>query len=181
MTPAPNVGTHELPATCVCWPIGPQAGPVTPLPYGPLVAWLKQHGPFEKLVVAQVVKKFCFLWDLRFYWSVHKSPPLVPALSHINPIHPNTVIFKHSYRYWPSIYSWVFQVLFLQVPLKWVFIYSVSHANYASLCCCLLLRMCEEFGYIKCKESVVSSTTVSFLRIIRITTCVYRNLIYAAF
>jgi len=40
-----------------------------------------EQSPFEKLTVAQLVKKSPLLWDPKFHYRVHKSQPLISVLS----------------------------------------------------------------------------------------------------
>jgi len=36
----------------------------------------------------------CLLWNQNFHYHVHKSPPLVPILIHINPVHTSQFYFS---------------------------------------------------------------------------------------
>jgi hypothetical protein len=42
---------------------------------------------FEKLIVTQLIKKPCFLYGTRHH-RAHKSPPVDPILSQLNPVRP---------------------------------------------------------------------------------------------
>jgi len=64
----------------------------------------------ERLIVAQLVKKFLtFLCKPKFHYRVHKSPPLVPILSQINPVY-------NCSPYFPKIQSNLSSHLCLDLP-----------------------------------------------------------------
>jgi hypothetical protein len=54
--------------------------------------------PFEKLIVADVVKKFFALfWNTKVHYCFHRKPPLDPNLSKFNPVYIPTPYFLNIY------------------------------------------------------------------------------------
>jgi hypothetical protein len=44
----------------------------------------------------------CILWNMKVHCCVHSSLPLVPVLSHINPVHTLLILSSHLYLHLPS-------------------------------------------------------------------------------
>lgn len=71
----------------------------------------------EKSIFRQLVKIFPCLWKLMVHCCVHKSPPPLPVLSQVDPLH-SLPFYWRSFHYSPSIYAFILQVLtFFHVSL----------------------------------------------------------------
>jgi len=91
----------------------------------------------EKLMVPQLVKFATFYGTPKFHYLFHRSPPLVPVLSQMNPATPfqSTSWNTHFHIFLSSTPGFSKWFLFFQfsLPKLWVHLCSPPHALYDAL------------------------------------------------
>ena len=73
------------------------------------------HG---KNISIKKIKNVYILWNPKFHHRIQKSPPLVPVVIEIDPVHVPLILFREgTFYYYSLVYVWVFQeVLYLAPP-----------------------------------------------------------------